>query len=277
MGALTTSLYNLFLYDLCDVYLEEIKPIINDTTEANEGKRRCAQITLFAALEHGLRLIHPVMPFVSEELWQRLPATENKGGSMMHNGIPSIMVASYPIYGTNLNDTYDISQWDNDEIESEMDFVKEVIRCARSIKTQYLPTGRPDFFVYCIDTNICEQISKYALDIATLVKAKSVVCLDASKNESTPDGCALNILDERVTIYINLKGMINAEAELMKLKKQLDQVEKTISQTQAKVENESFIEKVKEDVKESMFLKLETAKGERTKILESIENFKKLL
>ena len=217
------------------------------------------------------------MPFVSEELWQRLPATGNQGGSLMHNGIPSIMVTPYPVYGNIPNNQYNIAEWNNDEIESDIELIKEVIRCARSIKAQYAPTGRPDFFVGCKDTNTFDQISKYCFDIMTLVKANSVVSLNTEKNETAPEGCALNILDENITVYINLKGIVDAASELKKLDKQLDQIEKSISQTQAKVDNPNFSEKVKEDVKQGMLLKLETAKAEKEKILESIESFKKLL
>jgi valyl-tRNA synthetase len=57
----------------CDLYLEIVKPVMYDDSEASKGRRQCAQATLFTVLEQFLRLLHPLMPFVTEELWQRLP------------------------------------------------------------------------------------------------------------------------------------------------------------------------------------------------------------
>lgn len=84
---LTTAIYNFWLYSLCDVYLEAIKPVMRE--EATEAKL-CAQRVLYLCLDYGLRLLHPCMPFVTEELWQRLPGRGRPGDA------PSIMLAKYP-------------------------------------------------------------------------------------------------------------------------------------------------------------------------------------
>ncbi len=64
-------LYSFWLYELCDVYLELIKPVVTDASPGNAEARWVAQACLFLSLDWGLRLAHPLMPFVTEELWQR--------------------------------------------------------------------------------------------------------------------------------------------------------------------------------------------------------------
>jgi valyl-tRNA synthetase len=83
-----SAVHSFWLYDLCDVYIEVTKPVFAPENSDAEGKR-CAQNVLYTCLEAGLRLLHPFMPFVTEELYQRLPrrATDTR---------PSIMVAPYP-------------------------------------------------------------------------------------------------------------------------------------------------------------------------------------
>ena len=81
-GSATTAIYSFFLYDLCDVYLELCKPVFAANPAAP------AQAVLYHCIEEGLRLLHPFMPFVTEELWQRLA---RKVGDE-----PSIMISKYP-------------------------------------------------------------------------------------------------------------------------------------------------------------------------------------
>jgi len=84
--AATTACYNLWLYDLCDVYLEYLKPV---QASEDETAKKVAQSVLYTTLDVALRLLSPFMPFLSEELYQRLPA---RGPS----DPPSICVAPYP-------------------------------------------------------------------------------------------------------------------------------------------------------------------------------------
>uniref|UniRef100_A0A673YM25 valine--tRNA ligase n=1 Tax=Salmo trutta TaxID=8032 RepID=A0A673YM25_SALTR len=90
--AITTAIYNFWLYELCDVYLESVKPVFS-RAEEDSGSRSQAVVcrqTLFTCLETGLRLLAPIMPFVGEELYQRLPRRRSQDGH------PSIHVTPYP-------------------------------------------------------------------------------------------------------------------------------------------------------------------------------------
>ena len=85
-GEAVQAIYHFFLDDLCDVYVELVKPVMYDDDKKGKG-RDAAKQCLWACLDAGLRLLHPLCPFVTEELWQRLPRTF---------AVSSIMVAPYP-------------------------------------------------------------------------------------------------------------------------------------------------------------------------------------
>ncbi len=82
----TTRTYNIWLYDLCDVYIELMKPVMamdDNEPGAKEAKEATRQ-TLWMALDTGLRLLHPFMPFVTEALWQRLPKRKDQVGPLSY-------------------------------------------------------------------------------------------------------------------------------------------------------------------------------------------------
>lgn len=86
----TTAVYSWWQYQLCDVFIEVIKPYFAGNDPKYASERQFAQDTLWFCLDNGLRLLHPFMPFVTEELWQRLPAPRESKRS------ESIMISDYP-------------------------------------------------------------------------------------------------------------------------------------------------------------------------------------
>ncbi|KAI9462003.1 tRNA synthetases class I-domain-containing protein [Lactarius psammicola] len=117
--AATNAVYNFWLYELCDVYIEAMKPMTDPTVSAET--RISAQQTLYTCLDHGLRLLHPFMPFVTEELWQRLSRRPN-------DATPSIMVSKYPIYDTDFV---------FDDADKDFDLLFNAIRAGRSLAASY--------------------------------------------------------------------------------------------------------------------------------------------
>ena len=86
-----SAVYSWWQFELCDVFIEVIKPYFNNSDKAFESERESSKDALWICLDNGLRLLHPFMPFVSEELWQRLPQK-----SMGSDGERSIMTSGYP-------------------------------------------------------------------------------------------------------------------------------------------------------------------------------------
>ena len=113
----TSALYNFWLYDLCDVYLEYLKPVFSSS---DAGASLTARTVLYTCLDTGLRLISPFMPYVSEELYQRLPRWSSSEP-------PSIMVTSYP------TDT----SCRNTQVETEVELVQKIVSVVRSSRADY--------------------------------------------------------------------------------------------------------------------------------------------
>uniref|UniRef100_A0AAY4DA59 valine--tRNA ligase n=1 Tax=Denticeps clupeoides TaxID=299321 RepID=A0AAY4DA59_9TELE len=116
---ITTAIYNFWLYELCDVYLECVKPVLSRSDGDSDAQSQadvCRQ-TLYTCLDVGLRLLSPIMPFVTEELFQRLPRRSTKDSP------PSISVTSYPE--------------SSEVVDAEMEFVMTVVRTIRSLRADY--------------------------------------------------------------------------------------------------------------------------------------------
>lgn len=138
----TTALFNFWLYELCDVHLENIKPILTrGGDDANITKN-----VLWLCLDVALRLTHPAMPYISEELWQRLPGR----AKLSNNTLDSVMIAHYPVVG-NIGEYCTISVADllNKNAEESMACVMEIVKTTRSMRmTYHLPNNaKPNVFV----------------------------------------------------------------------------------------------------------------------------------
>ncbi|KAF1328938.1 Valine-trna ligase, partial [Globisporangium splendens] len=254
-GDLTNALYNFWLYDLCDVYLELAKPVFaGDDAEA----KTTAQQVLYICLEYGLRLLHPMMPFVTEELWQRLPGK---------HATASITIVSYPL---------PVDGWRNPEAEANMELVKEVIHAARSVRAEYglVNSVRPQFYVKCSDDDVKRVIDAQLDDFGTLAKAgESHVLVD----EEPPKGCAMHSVNEKIQIHVLLAGLVDFANEIAKLEKKMSRIAASIDSLQKKIAKEDYTTKVPESVRETEAAKLEALTKEKEGIENAIAGFQRLL
>ncbi|CAM9633335.1 unnamed protein product, partial [Discosporangium mesarthrocarpum] len=263
-GDFTTAGYGFWLYDLCDVYLELIKPVVNDKSDVNSKARWIAQACLYTCLDYGLKLLHPVMPYVTEELWQRLPGRGNMGPDES----PSIMLAPYPQADVTLDDP---------ACESAMGTMKTLIHAGRSLRSTYniKPSVKADFYI----RTSSEERHKITLsqkdDFSTLVKAATTTTM---LNEDPPAGCSVHIVDDQTQVHIQLRGLVDFDVEILKLQKQLDtKVETQISSLTKKMEAAGYEEKVPLIIRETNTKKLNEYKAERETILKAMEQFRALM
>uniref|UniRef100_A0A452UE64 Valine--tRNA ligase n=1 Tax=Ursus maritimus TaxID=29073 RepID=A0A452UE64_URSMA len=132
--AVTTAQYSFWLYELCDVYLECLKPVLNGLDQV---VAECARQTLYTCLDVGLRLLSPFMPFVTEELFQRLPRRTLQAP-------PSLCITPYPEPSE--------CSWKDPEAEAAMDLALSITRAVRSLRADYnLTRIRPDCFLEVTD------------------------------------------------------------------------------------------------------------------------------
>ena len=252
----TTQTYNFWLYTLCDRYLEMIKPVINGNDL--EAKKK-AQMTLFICLEYGLRLLHPLMPFITEELWQRVTA---RPGFKFPE---SIMLASYPVENP---------LWTNLGLEEKMELLDQMVHEARSLKSDYNLTRKnnPTFYLAATDEETASTLRELAADFKTLAQAGEVI---VSTDASFPHSCAVKHINTKVTVLVNLQGLVDFAQEITKLSNQLKDVQNRKEKLEGKMGVEAYV-KVPEEIKQRDAKKLEELKEEVKKIQDSIERFKEL-
>tara|TARA_B100000131_G_scaffold40488_1_gene36589 strand:- start:1927 stop:5157 length:3231 start_codon:yes stop_codon:yes gene_type:complete len=255
----TSAVYAFWQYEVCDVFIEIIKPVMNGDDEVAKKGTRDA---LWICLDTGLRLLHPFMPFVTEELWQRLPRTRDE------NTPKSIMIADYPVK---------IDSWANAEVESQMQTIMDSVKALRSLKSNYNlpPKARPEVFYSAKteESNVAMKIDPEGLTSLAGVGAMKQL----AEGESAPPGCAVSIVNESVTVYILLKGVVDAATEIAKLDKKLAALRKTNETLQKKTQEDGYEDKVPEKVRNENTEKLAKQAEEIKSIETARADFEALL
>lgn len=255
------SSYSFWMDDLCNVYLELIKPVVYDDSEQNVDKKWSAQATLWTCLEAGLRLLHPMLPFVSEELWQRLPGRGTLGPTEKE----SIMISEYPQC---------VDAYKNSEIEESMAITLKIIKSCRSLRASYQITNKTLTKFY-IKTSVDKSvITSQTDDIITLGNASSVeVNVDESQ---IPETVGIDVVDDQTTVFMDIKGLVDYEAEIMKLEKNLSKTLPALQSLEKKMQAKGYEENVQNDLKAQNSEKHEGLLKKVNEINSAIENFKRL-
>ena len=218
------AIYAFVWNDFCDWYLELCKPVLTGAT-ASEADKRGARRTLVRTLEALLRLAHPIMPFITEEIWQKVKDLAGVTGD-------TVMLAAYPAFDPTLDDPAAVA---------EMDWVMQFILGVRRIKGEMnIPPGKP---LPVLLGNAGEQdrawltASRAYLDF--LARTESVTILEPGQE---PPESAMALVGE-MQILIPMAGLIDKDAELKRLDKELTRLEGELIRTQAKLANPSFVDK----------------------------------
>ena len=252
-GNATSALHSFFLYDVCDVYLEVCKPVFNDLSEGNVEQIRITQATLYLVLEAFLRLAHPMMPFLTEELWQRLPLRK------LVNGAHSIMVASYP------SPTED---WTSAAAEKNMSLVQNTIHGARSLRADYKIANhiKADFYFRTESAELKEALLAQAGDFCTLARGNSLHFLESQQD--APKGCCVKVLADNLSLLVDLTGIIDVETEIARLSKEVERLTPMIDTYKRKMAAADYESKVPEAVRQVNTEKLASYEAE----LEATQN-----
>ncbi|WJX14592.1 Valine--tRNA ligase, mitochondrial 1 [Trifolium repens] len=233
----TTAVYSWWQYQLCDVFIEVIKPYFSGNDPEIASKRRAAQDTLWFCLDNGLRLLHPFMPFVTEELWQRLPSPRESKRE------DSIMIADYPSV---------IESWNNEKVESEMDLIESTVKSLRSLAKER--RDRRAAFVLCRKPEVADFINNHQLEITTLANLSSLTVITDVK--AVPSDYANTVVNGDLSVYLELHS---AEAEPGKMKK-ITELKTQIERLEKSMNVPGYEEKVPQQVRSRNVEKLESLK-----------------
>jgi len=257
-GNATTAAYNFWQYELCDVFIELAKPALYGDDAAVQ---RATRDTLWICLESGLRLLHPFMPFVTEELWQRLPRRPGQEIS------PSIMKAAYPAAQ---------AAWESPKVESDMAYVLSIVTKTRALRADYgLVKQKPQMYLAVKDATRATQLATACDEIACLTTSASVEVLAADAER--PQGCGVTVLDDVTAIHMGLAGILDAGKEVEKLEKKETDAAARVQQLRKKMKLTSYQEKTPEAVKVADAEKLEKMEAELESLRHHKEDMKNLI
>ena len=228
------TLYQFVWHEFCDWYLEASKSALYGKTD--EASRKAALSTLWRVLHDTLILLHPFIPFVTEEIWQKLPGTKD-----------SIMKARFP--GT---DPELPAPAIDTEAEADMERVMGIITAVRNIRGEMniSPSVMLSVFLLTADNGTLSKIRSQGELIKTLARLDSMETADAGER---PKASATAIVQD-VSVSVLLEGVIDVSKESVRLDKEIAKLEKEISALAKKLENDNFISKAPVDVVEKVRL-----------------------
>ncbi|MCE5243856.1 MAG: valine--tRNA ligase [Desulfobacteraceae bacterium] len=238
------ALYQFLWHEYCDWYLEVIKPdLYGEDAEA----KAVAQGVAARVLEQILVLLHPVMPFVTEEIWQKLPQTSG-----------TIMKAAFPRLEDERLDS---------SAESDMETIMSVINGIRNMRGEMNvpPSTRVPAVCLCAGENEKAVLEKHAGTIVDLSRLSTLTV--ARPEEMGKPRMAAGTIAANVEIYVILKDILDFDSEAKRLQKEIAKLEKELSVTQKKLSNEDFLQRAPGDVIEK-----EREKGAR--LGEKMEKFR---
>ncbi|MCA0404254.1 MAG: valine--tRNA ligase [Proteobacteria bacterium] len=246
---LANLLYEFVWHEYCDWYLELSKSILYDN-HALPAMKRGTRRTLIHVLDNLLKLLHPIMPFITEEIWQRTSKLTSQTSD-------TIMLSTYPKV---------IEEFINPAIEEEVSWLKEVIQAIRTIRSEMAisPAKLIPLNLRNTTTEIKERLEKYQSILMSLAKVTHIHCM--AEEEPVP-ASATAIIGE-MELLIPIANLIDKEAELARLSKELSKLEKDISLAEGKLNNPKFTDKAPAEIIAKEQEKLALAQSSMDKLLE---------
>ena len=253
------SIYD-FWYNVCDYYLELIKPVMNadQSIPANAAQKQTALAILYTCLDHGLKLLHPIMPFVTEELYQRLPGRQEAD---------SIVIAEYP---------HGFESWKNDVINADFKIFQDIVHATRSSRVSMgiEPAASPEIYIQTTEENL-RVLSSVCKEIATLCRCSSIKMI--GPNDVVPTGTAMTVVNVHTSLHVVLSGLINFEAEIQKQTKKKDKLNDALETLRKKMAIPGWKEKSPVEILQQTHEKVAETESEISKLETSITLFTKLL
>ena len=243
--------YQFIWHEFCDWYLEWIKA---DLFSDNPLAKKQAQGTLLVVLETILKLIHPVTPFVSEEIWSVLPGKREL-----------LVTSAFP----DLQPT-----WVDEQIDTEMELIMGIITGIRNIRSEadVHPSTRIDALILCNDPEKVKLLQSHEAAVSDMTRLSSfLVSCDAAK----PDDAATYIYND-IEIFVPLKGLVDVQAELDKLAREEKKIESKYKQVTGKLSNEKFLANAPDAVVEKVKQEKAALDAKMAKIVEAKERLKKM-
>ncbi|MCK4390278.1 MAG: valine--tRNA ligase [Desulfobacterales bacterium] len=243
-----SAVYQFVWHEFCDWYLEIIKPVLYGP-ETLSSPYVTTRFTLWSALNETLRLLHPFIPFITEEIWDKLPGTQG-----------SIMKAEFP---------FPSKARDDREAEEAMKVLIGVVSGIRNIRGEMnvAPSLSVDAIVHSPDKDVRELVERHRDMILNLCRLKG---LEVTPPDERPASSATSVFGG-CTIFVPLKGVIDFELEQGRLNKEIAKISKELDGIGKKLSNEDFLKKAPQDVVDKVRERGERLAEKRTRLHEHLD------
>ena len=246
LGIAVSKLYDFIWDDFCDWYIEIVKPRLFDK---QNGTRETAQYVLTYVLSNTMKLLHPFMPFITEEIWQHLP----------HEG-KSIVISDWCVYNENLN---------FEQAENEMQIVMNAISAIRNRRNEMnVPPSKKAKVI--VVTPIANVFENCRLFMEKLAYASEMIVTD--KKQAIDN--AVQIIVDNAEILLPLSELIDRDKEIERLTKEKQRLEGELKRVEGKLNNAGFIAKAPADLVEAERKKAQSYKEMYDKTIESLNALK---
>lgn len=245
------AVYEFLRGDFCDWYVELAKVRLYNDDEAGKASKVTAQYVLWTVLESGLRMLHPFMPFITEEIWQKIKVEGD-----------SIMIQQYPVADESLI---------NRDIENSFEYIKEVISSLRNIKAEMgiSPAKEVKVVIKTSDEMELKTLEDNYIFITKLAKIEE---LKYGKDMTKPEQSGFRVA-RNSEVYMILTGLLNAEVEIKKIQEQIEKVQKDLDKVNAKLSDERFTSKAPAHILERERRIQKEYQDKMDKLTENLKNF----
>jgi valyl-tRNA synthetase len=249
------ALYNFVWHEFCDWYLEAVKPTLYGKEGAN--RKDATLSVLWRVLHDTLILLHPFIPFVTEEIWNKLPGSKG-----------SIMKAVFPL------DSADYDSCQDTQAESTMALITGIISGIRNIRGEMniSPSLSLAVSVHSQETSIRNTVSQYKDMIINLARLES---LSVENTGQRPKSAATSVV-ENATIYVHLEGIIDFAQEIHRLEKEIIKLMDELNIVTKKLHNEDFLEKAPKHVVEKVKERYDSLMEKQQKLKKNLNKIKEL-
>ena len=219
LGIAVQKVYDFIWEEFCDWYIEMVKPRLYSDTDSTKG---AALWTLKTVLGNALKLLHPYMPFITEEIYCTLHPEEE-----------SIMISSWPVFK---------EEWNFAKEEEAVEIIKEAVRSIRNVRTgmNVPPSRKAKVFVTAEDEKIRGIFEEGEVFFAPLAHASQVV---VQKDKTGIDEDAVSAVTSKAVIYMPFAELVDVEKEIERLKKEEERLTKELARVNGMLGNERFISK----------------------------------
>jgi len=228
-GETARSLYDFFWNELCDWYIELAK----DRLAGGGEGRRAVQRNLVFVLDSALRLLHPMMPFVTEEIWRKLPLAEADRAE-------SLMVAGWP-------DPAALAAWRDEDAEASIAAVQEVVTAVRGVRARYSIPPRTRLDVIAKASGAAALIVENQTDVIASLAGIGSLTIDAGATKPPHASVAVAAGSE---LYIPLEGLVDFAHERERVSRDLEKATSELERLSKKLANEGFLAKAAADIVE---------------------------